>query len=567
VLAVAVHLVFAQLTLVLAIAAYLTGKATRWRPSWLLGPAIAGAAWTLAVGPGAAVAGFFAGPARVLGYLTASGHQFGHVLHFGAAFSGAGGWLPRQLPLAILTGTAEAAVASWLSWLHTDEWDVPEPRPGLLVAVRRLTATRRIRAGGVVTRDGACLGVTPGSGARVTLAWREVAGGVLACGGGPADALTTSFQVVHAALRRRKPVLAVDLTGDPVLPRQFAAACAAAGVPLQVFGAAAGTLAGGQPACYEPFRHGTPAYRAALVTGMLSWDGPRSQHRRSCVAYLEDVFELLDAAPGDPRVPVLDEVLHLLNPLALRARARHVPAGYGRRTVLAERTGVSASLIDAEPATTADLAQALRLLRASQTGRWLRQPVGGQFAPVDLGRTVSGRGAVLFCLADPEPDVRAMLARLICRDVLALGARLRGAGLDGDGIVWLTGCEAVDEGTLAALIAAGPATGLPVVATASSARAAGAVAEYPNTLLLHRVADPAAATRLAAVAAPRFGTPRSGASAPPAAPAPGQPGLVLPAAVSADDLGSLGHDEFLLSVASPRRLVRRALAVRARERL
>ena len=99
-----------------------------------------------------------------------------------------------------------------------------------------------------------------------------------------------------------------------------------------------------QPACYEPFRHGDPGPRASLIAATVSWDGPGSQYRRSCAAYLEDVFELIDAAPGDPRVPVLDEVIHLLNPTAMRARMEHVPATYPRRDVLAERTRVSVSL-------------------------------------------------------------------------------------------------------------------------------------------------------------------------------------------------------------------------------
>ena len=29
---------------------------------------------------------------------------------------------------------------------------------------------------------------------------------------------------------------------------------------------------------------------AALITAMLSWDGPGRQYQRSCVSYLEDVF-------------------------------------------------------------------------------------------------------------------------------------------------------------------------------------------------------------------------------------------------------------------------------------
>lgn len=555
VLIVAAHVLFAQLTLVVAVLLYLIGKSTRWRPAWLIAPAAFGGVWTLAVGPRAAAAGYTAGPARIASYLADSGHQISHAVHLNAAFAGAGSWLPEQLPLALLAGAAEAGLASWLSWLHTDEWNMPRPRPGLLVAARRWVLTRMIRAGGVVTRDGSCLGVAPGSGGRVSLSWREAAGGVLVCGPAAPELLTTSFQLVHAALRRRKPVLAVDLTGDPGLPRLLAAACAAAGVPLQVFGAGA-AVAESQPACYEPFRSGAPAHRAALVTGMLSWDGPDSQYRRSCAAYLEDVFELLDAAPGDPRVPVLDEVLHLLNPAALRARARHVPAGYARREVLAERTGVSASLIDADPAATAKLVSELRALRVSEAGRSLRQPIGSQLPSVDLGGTVSGRSATLFCLgggggAAGGADGRGMLIRLVGQDLLGLGARLHGMGVDGDGIIWLSGCQAIAPQTLASLIAAGPAAGLSVVATTASASAASELAEHVNVLLVHRVTDSAAAGRLAAVAAPRL-------------PPPGSAGAEIPAAVTPDDLAALGDGEFLMAVARPRRLVPRVLGVQAR---
>ena len=124
VLAILVHVLFAQLTIILAAVLYLITKVTRWRLSWLLVPAAAGLAWTVAAGPRAAAAGFTAGPARIADYLGASGHQADHLLHFTAAFTGIGTWLPRQLPLALLAGTAEAALAGWLSWLHTDERDL-----------------------------------------------------------------------------------------------------------------------------------------------------------------------------------------------------------------------------------------------------------------------------------------------------------------------------------------------------------------------------------------------------------------------------------------------------------
>ena len=408
VLAVLAHVLFAQLTIILAAVFYLITKVTRWRLSWLAVPAAAGLAWTAAVGPRAAAAGFAAGPAQIAHYLGASGHQADHLLHFTAAFTGIRTWLPRQLPLAIVAGAAEAALVGWLSWLHTDEWNLRPARPGLIVAARRTATVRAIRAGGVVTRDGACLGVAAGSGGRVTLSWAEAAGGISVCGSAEQDVLATSFQLIHTAVRRRKPVLAVDHTSDPGLTGRLAAVCAAAGAPLLVFGPVQGQRAGtadawAQVACYEPFRHGDPGRRAALVTAMLSWDGPGRQYRRSCVAYLEDVFELLDAAPGDPRVPVLDDVIHLLNPVAMRARMEYVPAVYPRRDVLAGRTRVSMSLISAEPATTAELGRQLRELRASPFGRWLRPSAGGPSADIDLGRAIAERAVVLFRLGGPDP--------------------------------------------------------------------------------------------------------------------------------------------------------------------
>ncbi len=541
VLAVLAHVLFAQLTLVLAVVFYLITKVTRWRLSWLAVPAAAGLAWTVATGPRAAAAGFAAGAAQIADYLGASGHQAGHLLHFTAGFAGMTTWLPRQLPLALVAGAAEAALAGWLSWLHTDEWMLPPARPGLIVAARRAAAARAIRAGGVVTRDGACLGVSPESGARITLSWAEAAGSVSVCGSAGPDVLTSSFQLVHAAVRRRKPVLAVDHTADPRLPGGLAAVCAAAGAPLLVFGAQDGP-AGVRTACYEPFRHGDPGRRAALVTAMLSWDGPGRQYRRSCVGYLEDIFELLDAAPGDPRVPVLDEVIHLLNPVAMRARMEYVPAVYPRRAVLAERTRVSTSLISAEPATIAELGRQLRELRASPFGRWLRPSADGPAAEIDLSRALTERAVVLFRLGGSgTAEAQAMLTRLVGQDLLAAGAALGRIGVDGDGIVWLTECGALPRRSVTDLIARGRDTGLPVLAATTSAPVAADLAGLVNAVLAHKTDDAEEGRRLSAAA---------GAD-------PGRPPLPDPGP-------ALRAGEFLLAVKNPPRLIPRGLLVPAR---
>jgi hypothetical protein len=556
VLVVLAHVLFAQLTILLAAAFHLITKATRWRLSWLTVPAAAGLAWTVAVGPRVALAGFTAGPAQIADYLSASGHQADHLLHFTTAFAGIGNWLPRQLPLALVTGAAEAALVGWLSWLHTDEWDLLPARPGLIVAGRRAATVRAIRAGGVVTRDGACLGVAAGSGARVTLSWAEAAGGISVCGSSGPDVLTTGFQLVHAAVRRRKPVLAVDHTADPGLTGKLATVCAAAGAPLLVFGEDGTTDRGAKAACYEPFRRGAPAGRAALVTAMLSWDGPGRQHLRSCISYLEDIFELLDAAPGDPRVPVLDDVIHLLNPVAMRARMDCVPAVYPRRDVLAERTRVSTSLVTAEPGIITELGRQLRELRASPFGRWLRPSPGGQAAEIDLGRAVAGRAVVLFRLGGPRPsESSAMLARLVCQDLLAAGTALDRIGVDGDALVWLTECGALPRQPVTEMIGRGASTGLPVLAATTSALVAPDLADMANVVVAHRIQDTEAARKLAA-AIPAVAGPAPDPAAGAADPAAGASGSPYPA--------GLRDGEFVLAVKHPPRLVPRGLLVRAR---
>src|SRR3984957_4467502 len=237
------HLLLAQLTLLLTVALDLTGRVARWRPLWLAGPAAAGFLWILAlgpgravggfpprpgpaaagflwilaIGPGRAVAGFTAGPHQVLGYLAGAAGQPARVLDPARALAGIGRWLPRQAPVALILAPAEAAVAGWLRRRDAGGRGLPPPRPGLLVAVRRLGTVAWVRSGGGVTRAGACLGADWRTGRPAGISWRAAEGGVLVTGAAVAEVSAASFQLVHAAIRRRKPALVVGL-GDPDWP-------------------------------------------------------------------------------------------------------------------------------------------------------------------------------------------------------------------------------------------------------------------------------------------------------------------------------------------------------------
>src|SRR5215470_5108220 len=317
-------LLFAPVTLGLAVAFHAIGKITRWRPVWLAVPAACGVVWVLAIGPAAALAGFLAGPRAVVALLTGVATAPVRLAHLGTASTGSVRWFPGQFPIALILAAGVAAVAWWLDWLHTDEWRLPARRPGLVSLCRRRFTAAFVKSGGVLTRTGACLGVDAGTGRPAAVPWREAERGVLVTGSARPAVAAAGFQLVHAAVRLRKPVIVVDLAAGGELAGSLAAVCAATGAPLQVFGAA-GT------GYYEPLRGGDPTDQAALTMGMIDWTHAADPVRLAALACLTDVFAVAGAAPGDPAVAVLDDVVGLLRPAALTARMERVPPYFPRR--------------------------------------------------------------------------------------------------------------------------------------------------------------------------------------------------------------------------------------------
>jgi hypothetical protein len=503
--AVLAHLFLAQLTLVLAAGFQVTSRLSRWRPEWLAVPAGAGLVWTLAIGPGAAAAGLVAGPRRILGYLAGAIGSPGRILHPQRAFAGVTHWLPSQLPLALLLAAAEAGLLWWLDWLHAEERGLGPARPGLIVAVRRRWTAASIRSGGVVTRDGGCLGVDAATGRPAAISWQEAGRGVLCAGpaglSGPASPpgaaglvgeagllvaaassgaagpdgmlADTCFMLAHAGIRRRKPVIVVDLTGSQWLRFALDAACAAADAPLRCFGASGRGY-------YEPVRGGDPAQATSLVMGMIDWTGVADQQRLTCAAYLADAFAVLAAAPADPRTPVLDDLASLLTPDALWARVGRIPVHHPRRAALADRVGVCTSQAEADPAALRTAAGQLASLRSSALGHWLAPGP----ARISLGQAVRDRAVVAFWLDQAAHDRPArMVASLVACDLMAVCAELSRIPVPGDGLAWVHGCEGLPDQMLAGLVARGAAAGIAVQLSTASAAAADRLTESANVLV------------------------------------------------------------------------------------
>jgi hypothetical protein len=272
IVAAAAAALFAPLTLLLSVIFYAVSRISRWRPVWLAVPACCGALWLLAVGPGAAVAGFGAAPRAATGLLSRLVTDPAGLARLPAVEVDG---LPAQFPVALIVAAAAAALAWWVRWLHTDEWDLPMIRPGLVSRCRRGLTAASVKSGGVVTRNGACLGVDRVTGSQAALSWREAGAGVLVTGAARPAVQASGWQIAHAAIRRRKPVIVVDLTGSPELPGLLTAVCAATAAPLQMFGA-------GGPVRYEPGPGVAGKELAVLRSSPLGrWLGPGAGGRIS----------------------------------------------------------------------------------------------------------------------------------------------------------------------------------------------------------------------------------------------------------------------------------------------
>ena len=233
--AVLTQLLLAQLTLALAACLVLTGRLVRWRPIWLAVPATAGLALVLSVGPARSIAGYLAIGADLARHLGARGPAQARVAGLGGVLWRWDRWLPRQLPVAVLAASGEAAL---LAARGRDR----SHRSGVVALARRRYLTTTLRRGEVSTADGGCVGVEPATGRRVTISWREAEGGVLCTGLDPAAVTATALELATAAIQHRKTVMAIDLgSGAPGgLAGPIGTACAASGARLVLISPLAG---------------------------------------------------------------------------------------------------------------------------------------------------------------------------------------------------------------------------------------------------------------------------------------------------------------------------------------
>jgi hypothetical protein len=290
------------------------------------------------------------------------------------------------------------------------------------------------------------------AGRTVALGDRQLAAHTLTVGASGAGKSTTMLTILDAHIRRRLPVIAIDMKGSPAFAAQLRSSAAAAGRELRVW-----TPDG--PGHWNPLAHGNAT---SLKDKLISTERFTEPHyQRAAERYVQTALAVLHAAaPGRPAQ--LHEVVAVMEPRRLAAVLRGVPGPLAERVqdYLAGLTGDQVSALRG-------LGTRLALLSESCAGPYLRTGRPGE--TIDLRAGLDGGDVILFSLnSSVYGKLAAQLGALAIQDVVsATGRRLDAAGAPGEALpsatVAIDEFSALEGDNLLALLARGREAGVNVV--------------------------------------------------------------------------------------------------------
>ncbi len=463
-------------------------------------------------------------------------------------------WLLGQLPIALIVGGLLAWWLTWLRWLHTDEWTVPELRKGLLARFRQRRLVKQITAGRLVsTPDAAVMGINVATGGRLDLYDEERLGHVLVVGANGSGKSTTLFKLYEADLDRGRPVIMTDLKGLPEDRQRIEGAAAAYTVPCVTF-----TLDGG--AWWDPFRSlgeasaqwwdlgriGDRGERSNLLIASHNFGtGPTSDYYRTASKEFVDIaLDVLDATPHLPYESTLETLIELAAMDRLTQRGSQVPLPDPTDTTAtaayAQLNGRLAGLlakVNSDKDVLNGFLSGLSAMAFSAAGRHLRRPLrphestetrGGvtyiEGLPVLELATIRRANAVaLFSFnKSRDGDMTARLGRLAVANQITMFGQMAEQGDMRRTLSVVDEFSALEADTTKELMVRGRGAGADVVLAtqaiedmqlaADSEAAIGRMLSNVNVIIAHRIGDRKAAERVAAAAGTKRGITRRYAS-------------------------------------------------------
>lgn len=315
-----------------------------------------------------------------------------------------------------------------------------------LAGLRSERLQRRLAKGRRLPDDGVLLGIDDGRSV-VRLADDELEAHALVVGATGSGKTTTLLAIARSAIRRRIPVMYVDLKGDPAVSRVLRTEARGTWCRHLEW-----SLDG--PVRWNPLAHGNATELKDKLIGLESWTEPH--YKRAAERYLQNVLTVLDSS-ANGRAPSLPEVVDLMDPTRLNGRLRDVPPELADRV-----SGYLDGLAHDQLSAIRGLAARLAVITESGAGAYLG--AGERHETIDIRRCLSTGGVTVFSLnSSTYGELAAQVGGLVLQDLKAAAGALLEAETGRQGYIFIDEFSALSGDHVLSLLARGRTAGLSVL--------------------------------------------------------------------------------------------------------
>lgn len=338
------------------------------------------------------------------------------------------GVLVRQLPLGLGIGAAIGSVLIWLNHRRRNEWERITYRITPWQWLRKRRHIEQLRTGANPPANGATLGINE-LGEKVIQTDEEAASHTFIVGASGAGKTTTMMRQAVDHIRRGHGYVFIDLKGGRDVPAALYAHAQEHQRPFYHFliQDAQEPYTGPDPdgaSFYDPLGRGDASRRKDMLIAGRKWS--EDYYKTLASSYLQTAFNVAIAVPPQEGTDSLSDIISLLTPSNLAARAASLPAGEHYDEVRDYVRDWTARKLDRGEQSAIDgMKRELQVLRGSSAGQWLRHPKG-QGKSINLKQVAREGGVVVFSLDSSNYEqTAAAVANFIVQDLKTVSSELR----------------------------------------------------------------------------------------------------------------------------------------------
>ena len=335
-------------------------------------------------------------------------------------------WITVQFAIGTPVGVALGLIYASIRWFQRSEWEEYDFRITPWELRRGRKTANKIRLDEETPLNGFTLGIN-NHGDRVIQTDKDAATHTLVVGASGSGKTTTIMSKARDAIKRGQGLVFVDLKGGPDVPDVLSKFAKRYGRKfshwtLQPRNVPYSGPDMQGPAYYDPLARGEATRRKDLLIASRDWS--EEFYKIEASNYLQLLFYIIIANPN-PEVSTLSDVVSLLNPRALMARAKPLIDNPIYADIIAGIESLNDERISPQKRNAIEgLRSQLAVILNSVAGQWLNVDPKGH--NINLKEAAHNGDIVVFSLDSSNyQELASLVANLIIQDLKTVTSELR----------------------------------------------------------------------------------------------------------------------------------------------